>query len=469
MENEQKKEAKKREWADVNEQLKFVIHGGRVLCPFCVPPMADIIVTSSTIMMQDKPWASVKDKDGKVNFNFTGVCTHPSQQKPFAPPPPCKAVINLGEWKKFSDTMVGDNNALLVKSTIPCMISGQDLTIIDSGQKATLEKMEPMVKKELILSVEKEYIIVVGTQSYSSSFWRNMLLQGVGSNSKLMFVHQALRRLKLNADIQFTVLICQRDYTQKQLNIIKDTVENLYKGTCIQVSSAAQIVNYINARNDVSDLKKKKKIKQLLFYSHGVVGQISLGLAPAGFDLTEYSFGEAQVKELKEEAFYSNAHIYSFACRTGLGNPKIDESIYINDKKDKNDPKNIYNFLSHESLAQKIANQTKSIVYAYLKRTWYGDTLFTDDEYDFMDACDAYIKKTTPERSEVKSGNKYNDIIKNGLSEDDIKRYKELQKINKEIVVIDKAKFLAQGALHPVRAADTPIGLPADMKTYKKT
>jgi hypothetical protein len=144
--SEEEKEAKEGEWADVNEQLKYVCQGGKVQCQFCAPPVADIIVTSSTIMLQDTPWATVKDKDGKVNFNFTGVCNHPSQQKPSAPPPPCKAVISLGEWKDFSDTMVGNNNALMVKSTIPCMVSGQDLKIIDSGQKAVLEEVKPKVK-----------------------------------------------------------------------------------------------------------------------------------------------------------------------------------------------------------------------------------------------------------------------------------------------------------------------------------
>jgi hypothetical protein len=144
--SEEAKDAKEREWSDLEEDYKFVCHGGKVQCQFCAPPIADIIVTSSTIMIQDKPWASVKDKDGIVNFNFTGVCTHPSQQKPSAPPPPCKAVISLGEWKDYSDTMVGDNNALLVKSTIPCNISGQDLKIIHSGQMSTPTEIEPKVK-----------------------------------------------------------------------------------------------------------------------------------------------------------------------------------------------------------------------------------------------------------------------------------------------------------------------------------
>jgi hypothetical protein len=143
-----KESERKREWADVNEDVKFVCQGGKVQCPFATPPIADIVVTSNTVMLQDKPFATVKDKDGKVNFNFTGVCTHPSQQKPFSPPPPCKAVISLGEWKDFSDTKINDDNALLVKSTIPCMVSGQDIKIIHSGQKAELTDVEPKVKRE---------------------------------------------------------------------------------------------------------------------------------------------------------------------------------------------------------------------------------------------------------------------------------------------------------------------------------
>lgn len=144
---QEEKEKKEREWKDLNEKDKFVCHGGKIQCTFCNPPIADIIVTSNTIMLQDKPFATIKDKDGKKNFNFTGLCMHPSQQKPGAPPPPCKSVISLGEWKNFSDTMIGNDNALLVKSTIPCMISGQDLEIIHSGQMAELAEVKPKVKR----------------------------------------------------------------------------------------------------------------------------------------------------------------------------------------------------------------------------------------------------------------------------------------------------------------------------------
>ena len=142
-----KKEAKEREWADLSEQTKFVIHGGKVQCAFANPPIADIIVTSNTIMLQDKPFATTSDNDGRVNFNFTGVCMHPSQQRPSVPPPPCKAVINTQNWEDYSDSMIGNDNALLVKSTIRCGVSMENLTIMHSGQMAMLSDIEP-VKEE---------------------------------------------------------------------------------------------------------------------------------------------------------------------------------------------------------------------------------------------------------------------------------------------------------------------------------
>lgn len=142
------KAKKEKEWKDPNEHAKYVCDGGKVQCKYCSVPVSDIKVTSTTIRLQDKPWATIKDKEGVKNFNFTGQCLHPSQQKPSSPPPPCKSVINLGDWKDFSQTKIDDFNALVVQATIPCKISGEDLEIIDSGQKATLEQIEPSNKKK---------------------------------------------------------------------------------------------------------------------------------------------------------------------------------------------------------------------------------------------------------------------------------------------------------------------------------
>lgn len=140
---EEEKEKEPRKWSDVSEEDKFLVHGGKIQCSFCSVPIADFIVTSNTISLQGKYYGTVADCDGKTNFDFQGVCSaYPSISKP-----PCKSVIQLGQWKKFSDTHINDDKALVVRSTIPCMISGQDLKIVNSGQIEVLTDVEPRVVK----------------------------------------------------------------------------------------------------------------------------------------------------------------------------------------------------------------------------------------------------------------------------------------------------------------------------------
>jgi len=146
--SEEEKERKEREWDDPDEPYKFVCHGGKAQCKYCPTP-ADIVVTSNTVSLQDTPWATNADKDGKVNLDFKGVCNHPSQQKPMSPPPPCKSVIKLGEWKDYSETFINQDNALLVRSTIPCFISNEDIKIIDSGQISEVEDLDPNLFKKI--------------------------------------------------------------------------------------------------------------------------------------------------------------------------------------------------------------------------------------------------------------------------------------------------------------------------------
>jgi len=151
--SKKEKEEKKRKWEDINESLKFVCERGKVMCPLCSVPIGGLKVTSNTISLQDTPWTTTGDNNGKINFDFKGTCTHPSQKSP-----PCKAVISLGKWKNYSDVHINSKYALLRKSTIPCLISGQDIRIIHSGQMAMLTK-EPYIKmKRLIISQESNQI-----------------------------------------------------------------------------------------------------------------------------------------------------------------------------------------------------------------------------------------------------------------------------------------------------------------------
>lgn len=311
----------------------------------------------------------------------------------------------------------------------------------------------------------QSYIIVVGTQNHSSSMARNFLLQDVGPGSKLMFVHQGLRRMRLNQNIKFDFLLCTAGYTVNQKNAIKEAVENKFKGKYVEVSSAKEIIKYINEGGEKS--RKISPIKQLIIYSHGVVGEISLGLAPAGVDVTEYSFEKEEASRLKKDSFAPEANIYLFSCRSGIGNENIDRSIYINRKGSKTDPNNRYNIISSESIAQKIANSTKSLVHAYLRRTDYEETLFTTDELCFSD----YMKIRNGNINIKPSNkcNKYSYLLdkKYKLTPAETKRWEEWKAIESNMKNIDDAWFDPDGARNNVKAAPSPEGVPADMKTFK--
>ena len=129
-------EEERRKWKDPNENEKFVCDGATVLCPYCSAPKGKLVVKGPRVKLQDKPWANAGDNNGLANFAFNGLCMHPKwgNQKP-----PCNAVISLGLWKKLSDVNVDGFKGLLVKSTIPCHVSGECIKIVHSGQTARLD------------------------------------------------------------------------------------------------------------------------------------------------------------------------------------------------------------------------------------------------------------------------------------------------------------------------------------------
>lgn len=365
-----------------------------------------------------------------------------------------------GEEKKI---LVDEYNNLYlgetIRVTVPEAWAGKNVTLMPYMNQSS-EKTSTKIN---IASLE-ENIIIIGTQQHNSSKLANILRRDVGINSKLMFVHQALRRVVLNKELPWTILFCAEGYTQMQQERIKKAFKAAadFLKEFVLVSSNQDIVNYINTKdvNGKKAIRSSGQVRRILFYSHGIVKEI---LPWMGAWADGDSFNIEKAEKMNSSVFTKDALIYSFACRTGLGNTAIGATVYKNEKKVER-----YNLLSAESLAQKMANATHATVHAYLKRTWYGNTLFTDDEYDFMDAIDSNKSKKAPKRDKVKAGEKYSSILKSGANSQELKRFNELYKIRKELELIDGATFLPRGALNPVSAAETPEGLPDDMKTYKK-
>ena len=118
---------RQRVWHDTNEKAKFVCDGAKVTCPFNSALVGTLKVTSTFIKLQDKPWATVEDKNNAQNLLFKGVCNHPRWG---SHKPPCKNVMNLTQWENVSQTVIGVRHALLVRSSIPCTVSNHNISYI---------------------------------------------------------------------------------------------------------------------------------------------------------------------------------------------------------------------------------------------------------------------------------------------------------------------------------------------------
>jgi hypothetical protein len=110
---------------------KYVCNGAKIRCPLCSKQEGKLIVTSTTILLQDKPWATEADK-GKANLMFQGTCTKFTNN-----PPPCIGVISVGDWQNVTQDVTIDGHApLLENSMIMCNTGNVPITIVSHSQKS---------------------------------------------------------------------------------------------------------------------------------------------------------------------------------------------------------------------------------------------------------------------------------------------------------------------------------------------
>ncbi len=248
----------------------------------------------------------------------------------------------------------------------------------------------------------KENIVVVGSQNNNNA------------GSKLMFVNQGVRALKelsqSDPSESRTMLLFKGDYTDKQINAIRTSVEN-YGGQLQILNSSSDLINYINTKtlNGDRNDRASDKITKMEIYSHGVFGAIEFGYGTENAD--KYRLDFSNVNLLRKSAFKGrNSHISSFACRTGLGR----DYKYFG----------FYEFRT-SSLAQAISNSTQASVSAFAVRTDYQFTLGSWSERRF-----GYPNPAPKTKS------------------------------------IDGAIFTPQGAAHPVQSGSTPMFLYNGMIEY---
>ena len=96
----------------------------------------------------------------------------------------------------------------------------------------------------------------------------------------------------------------------------------------------------------------------MTIFSHGLPGSIDFGYGLSEY-ATSYKLDKSNVSKLRDSAFKgSKSSIMSYACRSGLG-PGY----------------GVLDFDSENSIAQLMANSTKTNVGAFLVKTDYSNTL----------------------------------------------------------------------------------------------
>ncbi|MDR1064115.1 MAG: hypothetical protein LBL48_09360 [Azoarcus sp.] len=188
------------------------------------------------------------------------------------------------------------------------------------------------------------------------------------AGDRAMFVNQGIRQVreyqKRRKDQQekkdkgrqdrSVFFIFRENYEPQALTKIKSIVKDRYGAEFAILDNIGELVNFVNSRRN-----KKRFIKQMDFYSHGLVGAIEFGYDTDKAD--SYRFGHVQARLLKPEMFHDDAVVMSYACRTGIA---VDRDSFADGTSPQYD----------KSLAQTLADCADVEVHAFLRRTDYRQT-----------------------------------------------------------------------------------------------
>ena len=270
-----------------------------------------------------------------------------------------------------------------------------------------------------------------------------------------MFPAQAVREVRENFDDDpnLEVLIFKDGYTEKQLNAFSNAILSFNKESrVIQINSTEELINFINVgsreKNKESKYRESRKISKIKIFAHGYVrdktneGVIAFGLD--GINSSIQELDNENFSKINKNSFLTNneSHLYSYACRTGIG---VSNDLIVTGSSEK---------LS--SLAQKMSNHGQIIVHAYMKRSEYKDTWGTQNHRD------TYF-------SDYDKGESLWENVKTDLKDsfksdpDDIKIF--IDYISTE-TKIDGALWNPKGAYINVKAGDTPSGVSDNYETY---
>jgi hypothetical protein len=326
--------------------------------------------------------------------------------------------------------------------------------------------------QQIAVSLARDYITVVG----ASHMTLMEKLRGQKGN-KMRFINQGIRQLRqypaatANDSVQRIFLIFIDDYERPLLDAVKGIVEGKYGAKYRELDNISQLLDFINLR-----ISKEREVMQLDMFAHGLVGSIEFGYELSKVD--SYRLRSAQAAMIKADAFDLKGKIYSYACRTGLG---IEANLIV---KEGENPQ------YDKSLAQLLANTTQTPVWAFARRSNYDGTYGNaSDRAQQAQASErvkadalavknhnlrlvAYNKRLAAHRANTK--NPLAQLTNETAPVPPQKTASDLDRtLNKHAVSRQGHESSvgypldAEGAVRPVRAGDTPAGLPSSLREYR--
>ncbi len=223
---------------------------------------------------------------------------------------------------------------------------------MSNWKKIKSDKSAPAKQKKIVdvvfNPIKKENIIFVGAEESYKTFW-----------TKLMFISAAFafinKKSLFRAADKYTLAYVDEGYKHSE-KLPFEYLKNENNFHLLPIKSPLDIINYLNDGRDCI------KVQDMAFFSHGLHSKIILDYA-GGYS-GKIMFDSDLIEKINVNVFRGNGRVFSYACRTGVS---VDDNRRGFEKESDAKP--------DDSLAQKMADRFDIEVHAYLRRTNYENVI----------------------------------------------------------------------------------------------
>jgi hypothetical protein len=323
----------------------------------------------------------------------------------------------------------------------------------------TLKMGKNLPVHDIVYSNDEDYVVVVGARTSTAVMpWDDVyaIRRGYQSSpgNQYRFINQGLLQLSLfpkpslgNTKKQRILVVFQQGYTPNDVQRITEYTKDL-NARIVYVKNVQELIVFFSQR-----IEKKRSIKHLVIFSHGLVGKLSFHYG--GDREEDGEFSHAHIAQVRSAVFHYDGEITSYACRTGIGR---DGSHFANSLE------------AHpeESLAQHMANAWMVKVRAFEKRSSYAQTYGTKQEAEDAHKALAMRSQYEKQQSDYARGiskKPPSDFLRAGYEAR--KERADAVKTRDDNEDTDGGPIMPLGAWHLPTSGETPTGLKNGLQVYQ--